>query len=210
MRWLYVNRDAARRADEHDLEFVGRRLSMEHTHEMKPDAQPGLADAGKVMHPSEHEAMTGAQADRGQSALLGAWYFIRHFVEMCLAMCIGGIPLIILFFWGAAQFGRPDLLQTSPEFSVLAVACILSLPMVAWMRIRGMTWRLTAEMSGATIAVGILIVGLGWLGVLSRTSLFEWMKGLACPSMLVPMLLRLEHYTGRMDHSMHAAHHMGN
>ena len=209
MQRLYADRDAARRADEHNLEFVDRRHSMEKTNEISVDAQAGLSETG-TMHHSEHAAMMGAQHGRQQSVLLGAWYFIRHFVEMCLAMCIGGIPLIILFFWGAAQFGHGDLLQTSPEFSVLAVACILSLPMIAWMRIRGMTWRLTAEMSAATVVMGILIVVLGGFGILPRSQLFEWMKGLACPSMLVPMLLRLEHYTGRMDHSMHAAHHMGN
>jgi hypothetical protein len=42
---------------------------------------------------------------------------------------------------------------------------------------------------------------------LSRSSLFEWMTTLACPSMLIPMLLRLDHYTGRAGHSMHSVHH---
>ncbi|RPI20390.1 MAG: hypothetical protein EHM70_26550 [Chloroflexota bacterium] len=136
-----------------------------------------------------------------------AWSFIRHFVEMCLAMCLGGIPLIVLFFWGAAAVGYPDLLQRFPELSVLAVGFILSVPMIAWMRFRGMDWRLTLEMSITTIVLGILLAGLGWLGILSRGSLFEWMVTFACPSMLIPMFLRLNHYTGGVGHSMHAAHH---
>lgn len=136
-----------------------------------------------------------------------AWHFIRHLLEMCLAMCVGGIPLIVLFFWGAATIGYPDLLQRFPELSVLVIGFILSLPMIAWMRFRGMAWRLTLEMSITTISLGILLAGLGWLGILPRSSLFEWMTRLACPSMLIPMFLRLDYYTGRAGHSMHAAHH---
>ena len=55
-------------------------------------------------------------------------------VEMCLAMCIGGIPLNVLFFVGAAQLGYPDLIDRFPEFSILVVGILLGLPMAAWMR----------------------------------------------------------------------------
>jgi hypothetical protein len=140
--------------------------------------------------------------------VMQGWHFVRHFIEMCLVMCIGGVPLIMLFFWGAAQFGYPDLLQQFPELSILVIAFILSLVMTAWMRFQGMGWRLTLEMSSTTIILGMVLVGLGWLGILPRNSELEWLKGLACAVMLVPMLLRLDHYTGRMDHSMHAMHHM--
>jgi hypothetical protein len=122
-------------------------------------------------------------------------YFLRHLLEMCLAMCIGGIPLIVLFFWGAAQLGYPDLFEQSPELSVLVVSFILSLPMVAWMRFRGHEWRPTLEMASTTIVLGVLLVGLGWLGILPRNALFEWLTRLACPVMLVPMFLRLNAYT---------------
>ena len=137
------------------------------------------------------------------------WHFIRHFLEMCLAMCIGGIPLIVLFFWGAARTGYPDLLQQFPELSVMATGFILSLPMIAWMRFRGMEWRLTLEMSITTIVLGILLASLAWIGILPRNGLLEWMTRLACPLMLIPMFLRLDHYTGRDGHSMHAAHQEG-
>jgi len=136
-----------------------------------------------------------------------AGYFVWHLIEMCLAMCIGGIPLIILFFVGAAKFGYPDLFQQSPEVSVLAVGFILALPMTAWMRFRGHDWQSTLEMASTTIVLAILLVTLGWLGILARSSLFEWLTRFACPVMIIPMLFRLEMYTGsHASHSHHQAH----
>ena len=128
-------------------------------------------------------------------------YFIWHLLEMCLAMCIGGIPLIVLFFVGAAKIGYPDLLERFPELSVLVIGFILALPMTAWMRFRGHDWQSTLEMASTTIVLGIVLVGLGWLGILDRSSLFEWLTRLACPVMLIPMFFRLDHYTGK-----HASH----
>jgi hypothetical protein len=133
-----------------------------------------------------------------------AGYFIWHLVEMCLAMCIGGIPLIILFFVGAAQIGYPNLLERFPELSVLVIGFTLSLPMTAWMRFRGHEWRPTLEMASTTIVLGIVLVGLGWFGVLSKSSLFEWMTRLACPVMIIPMLFRLDIYTSH--HARHQHH----
>ena len=156
---------------------------------------------------TDTKQVSSAQTVQIPGVVTRVWHFIRHLWELCLAMCIGGIPLIVRFFWGAATIGYPDLLQRFPELSVLAIGFILSLPMIAWMRFRGMEWRLTLEMSITTIVLGILLVGLGWLGVLPRSSLFEWMTRLVCPSMLIPMFLRLDHYAGRAGHSMHAAHH---
>jgi hypothetical protein len=136
-----------------------------------------------------------------------AGYFIWHLIEMCLAMCIGGIPLIVLFFVGAAKLGYPDLLERIPELPVLVIGFILALPMIAWMRFRGHEWRPTVEMASTTIVLGIVLVDLGWLGILSRSSLFEWMTRLACPVMIIPMLFRLDVYTGHhARHSRHQAH----
>lgn len=139
-------------------------------------------------------------------------YFIWHLLEMCLAMCIGGIPLIVLFFVGAAKLGYPDLLQQFPGLTVLVVGFILSLPMTAWMRFRGHEWRPTLEMASTSIVLGIVLAGLGWLGVLSKSSGFEWMTRLACPVMIIPMLFRLDHYASshashqNHAHSTHPAH----
>ena len=133
-------------------------------------------------------------------------YFALHFLEMCLVMCIGGIPLIVLFFVGAAQIGYPDLFEQSPEVAVLVIGFSLALPMLAWMRFRGHEWRPTVEMASTTIVLAILLVGLGWLGILPKTSLIEWMRTLACPVMIIPMLFRLDQYTAH--HANHSRHHL--
>ena len=154
---------------------------------------------------TETKQVSSAQKVHVPGAVARAGYFVWHLIEMCLAMCIGGIPLIILFFVGAAKIGYPDLFQQSPELSVLVVGFILSLPMTAWMRFRGHDWQSTLEMASTTLILAILLVGLGWLGILARDSLFGWLTRFACPIMIIPMLFRLEMYTG--SHASHSSHH---
>lgn len=124
-------------------------------------------------------------------------HFIWHFVQMCLACCIGGFTLCFLFFGGAALIGYPDLIQQAPSLSTLVIAILVALPMAAWMRFRGMEWRPTLEMAAAPIVLGVLLITLSWLGIIPKSSLIEWLTRLACPVMLIPMLLRLDLYTGR-------------
>ena len=132
-------------------------------------------------------------------------HFVWHFVQMCLACCIGGFTLCFLFFGGAALIGYPNLIQHFPELSTLVIAILVALPMAAWMRFRGMQWRPTLEMAAAPIALAVLLIGLAWLGIVPKNSLIEWLTRLACPIMLIPMLLRLDLYTGRKGHLAHAS-----
>jgi hypothetical protein len=156
---------------------------------------------------TETKQVSSAQKVHVPGVVARAGYFVWHLLEMCLAMCIGGIPLIILFFVGAAKIGYPNLFQESPELSVLAVGFLLALPMTAWMRFRGHDWQSTLEMASTTIILAILLVALGWLGILARSSLFEWLTRFACPVMIIPMLFRLEMYMGNhASHSHHQAH----
>ena len=129
------------------------------------------------------------------------WNFTRHFLEMCIAMCIGGGALnALVFVVGPAQLGYPDLRTTAPELALLLIACLYTLPMAGWMRFRGMAWRPILEMSGATIALALVLVVLAALGILSSEDLHRWALmfcGPACVVMLPVMLLRLGMYTGR-------------
>jgi hypothetical protein len=77
--------------------------------------------------------------------------------------------------------------------------------MVAWMRFRHHAWRPTLEMAGASMGLGIVLIALGLLGLIPLSDIFELEASLCCPTMLVPMLFRLNHYTGGMDHQAHAA-----
>lgn len=127
-----------------------------------------------------------------------------HLVEMCMVMCAGAVALSVAVFGGATLLGYDDLPRTAPELSVLIVAVNLSVPMLAWMRFRGMAWQPTLEMSGSTMVVGLLLIAGYWLDVLARNSLIELQTSLACPVMVVVMLLRYRLYS--TSHSGHAPH----
>ena len=132
-------------------------------------------------------------------------HFLWHYVQMCLVMCAGGAILTFAFFGGAALLGYPDLFTQVPYLATLVLAINLSVAMVAWMRFRHHEWQPTLEMAGTSMATGIVLIALGSLGTIPVSDVFEWMTRLACPVMLVPMLLRLKLYTGSMDHHAHAA-----
>ncbi|HEX6292891.1 MAG TPA: hypothetical protein VFZ66_27155 [Herpetosiphonaceae bacterium] len=159
----------------------------------RPTAAPSANAAGHA-HPVSGVAQVG--------------HFFRHFLEMCVTMCAGGILLNLLVLWTAAQIGYPHLRHQFPEVALLIVAFNYALPMVAWMRFRGMAWRPNLEMAGATFGAWVLLVGGAWLGMLPRSGLGDWWLHfctLACPLMFVIMLFRLDLYTGRAGHHAHAA-----
>jgi len=170
---------------------------MEKVKEIKGMEQAGSTDGLQAHHHQQ------------QSVWSKVFHFVIHFVEMCLAMCIGGITLNVLFFRGAAQLGYTNLLEGYPELSILIIGILLAIPMAAWMRFRGHDWRMTLEMSATSIILAILLIGAAWLGVMPKSAMVEWIKVLACPLMLIPMLLRLDHYTvshASHQHHEHAAH----
>jgi hypothetical protein len=132
-------------------------------------------------------------------------HLVLHYLEMCLACCVGGVTLGIAFFGGAALLGHPDLIVQAPYFSTVMLAIILTAPMVAWMRFRRHGWRPSLEMGSATMGLGIVMITLGMIGLVPVSDMFEWVTRLACPIMLVPMLLRVQLYAGSTDHQAHAA-----
>lgn len=153
-------------------------------------------------HPSSiavPAAMSGET--RGRRSQIA--HFFRHYVEMCIPMCIGFAVLDLVYFSAARVFGYSAPFSELPELSVLVVAFNMTAPMAAWMLFRGMPGRPTAEMSAAMVIWAIVVLGLGWLGLvpMSRLALFE--HGLMMPVMLIPMLLRLDLYTGRAGGTSH-------
>jgi len=140
-------------------------------------------------------------------AIRPAGRFMLHLVEMCMVMCAGAVVLSVLFFGGAALLGYDDLPRTAPELSVLAIAVNLSVPMLVWMRVRGMAWRPTLEMSGSTMVVGLLLIAAYWTDVVGRDNLIELQTSLACPVMIAAMLLRFRLYSaGHSGHTPHRLH----
>jgi hypothetical protein len=128
--------------------------------------------------------------------------FGLHRLAMCMVMCVGAVALSLVFFGAASLLGYTDLLQTAPELAVLVIALNLSVPMLAWMRYRGMAWQPTLEMAGSTMVVGLALIAAYWMDLIARTSLVEVQASLACPVMLAVMLVRFRLYSG--SHSAHS------
>ncbi len=74
------------------------------------------------------------------------------------------------------------------------------------MLLRGIAWRPIAEMSAAMVVLPILLLGARCWGTLDRSTVIQLERTRMPPSMLVPMLLRLNYYTGsRGTHRAYAA-----
>jgi hypothetical protein len=132
-------------------------------------------------------------------------HFAWHYFEMCAPMCIGFAVGDLVYFGAAGQFGYSEPFRQLPELSVLVVTFTMTAPMVGWMLFRGMRRGPTAEMAAAMPILAIVLLGLGWLGVLARSDLVLLEHGLMMPVMLIPMVFRLDLYTGRTGHTVHRA-----
>jgi hypothetical protein len=117
--------------------------------------------------------------------VVSAARFVLHFAEMCVAMVVG----MMLFM------AIPGVMELPRAVHVIGMALAMSVPMVAWMRIRGHGWRHGIEMS-----IGML---LPWIGVLALvamgvSSVLPWLELADAPAMflgmLAVMLLRPRHY----------------
>lgn len=130
-------------------------------------------------------------------------HFVRHYVEMVVAMFLGmGVLLPPL---GAALRAAGTSLHSSDVLMISAMAVTMTVPMVGWMRFRGHGWPVCAEMAAAmaipTLAV-LVLLWTGLVGGLGTLLLIEHVGML--PSMLVAMLLRRDEYTGAIHrHGRH-------
>ena len=59
------------------------------------------------------------QTARG--AVHGGGYFVLHYFEMCIPMCVGFAVGDLLYFWAAGQLGHSEPFSDLPEVSVLVI-----------------------------------------------------------------------------------------
>lgn len=142
--------------------------------------------------PRARSSGTLSTTGRGAAAV----HFVLHFLVMCAPMCIGFAVGDVVYFWAAEQQGYSEPFRQLPELSVLVVTLTMTLPMTAWMLVRGMPRNATAEMSAVMPVLAIMLLALGWAAVLPKGDLALLEHGLMMPAMLVPMLFRLDLYTG--------------
>jgi hypothetical protein len=77
--------------------------------------------------------------------------FWRHFLEMLGAMVVGMIAAGAIFVSVVGVKSWDEVTIQYPTQALLAMAVGMTLPMVLWMRYRGMSWRNSAEMAAAMV-----------------------------------------------------------
>lgn len=129
--------------------------------------------------------------------------FVRHYVEMVVAMFLGMAVLWIpaTAALDAVGLSSSELSEDAPAALLLVMAATMTGPMVGWMLYRGDGWRLSAEMAAAMFAPTLGAIGLLWTGLVDDLGVllvFEHVAMLL--AMLAAMLLRRADYSGAHAH----------
>ena len=121
------------------------------------------------------------------------WQFIRHYLEMIVAMLVGMFALYPL--WMLTVSGADDgRWVRAIEVDMLAMATAMSVSMALWMRVRGHATRLIVEMSAAMYAGFVVLFPFLWAGSLGEMGVMMGGHLLMPLFMLVAMLARREQY----------------
>ena len=128
---------------------------------------------------------------------------LLHLAEMLVAMMAGMVLFHGLIQAILAPRGYAAALDPGTDLHTMGMAVFMTLPMVAWMRVRGHGWRIGAEMAAAMLVPMAAVVVLCRLG--ADVSL-PWLPQASSPAMylgmLAAMVYRREHYLGHHHHSM--------
>ena len=130
--------------------------------------------------------------------------FIRHYIEMLIAMVLGmfvlGIPLAGLL--GIAGVDVSAWQADAPELMLLGMAFTMSVPMLAWMRYRGHGWAPAWEMTASMFIPSLAAIALLWGGLVEDSGSLMTIQHIGMlATMLAAMLLRLDEYTGHEHHA---------
>jgi hypothetical protein len=134
-----------------------------------------------------------------------SWHnFIRHFLEMVVAMIAGMAILGGALSLGFALVGHANPVHYA-GLRALVMTINMTIGMSLWMRYRHHTWRSTGEMAGAMFFPFIVLIGPYGAGLLSGGALLGVMHVLMLPCMLAVMVRRRSEYS--QDHQRHSSRH---
>ncbi len=125
-------------------------------------------------------------------------HFIRHYVEMVIAMFLGMSILGIPASWamGAIGTGWHELTNDAPGLMFLGMATTMTVPMVGWMLHRGHRWRASAEMSASMFVPTFAVIGVLWAGLITDIGVLMLIEHVAMlTAMAGAMLMRPAEYT---------------
>jgi hypothetical protein len=91
--------------------------------------------------------------------------FWRHYLQMAIVMAVGMFAggAILVLVTGITSWD--DVTIQYPNQALLVMAAGMSIPMVAWMLLRGMGWRNSCEMAAAMVLPVFPFLCLVWFGV---------------------------------------------
>jgi hypothetical protein len=124
-------------------------------------------------------------------------HFVRHYVEMIVAMLLGmallGVPAIMAL--EALGMSSSELRNDAPALMLLGMAVTMTVPMVGWMSYRGNGWRANTEMSASMFVPTFAVIALLWGGLVEDLDALLVIEHVVMPvSMLGAMLLRAAEY----------------
>ena len=125
-------------------------------------------------------------------------HFVRHYVEMVVAMFLGMAVLGLPVGWALSAVGTSwsELHNDAPALMLLGMAVTMTVPMVGWMRYRGHGWRANTEMSASMLLPTFAAIALLEGGVMEDISLLLVVEHVAMLlGMLGVMLLRADEYS---------------
>jgi hypothetical protein len=129
--------------------------------------------------------------------------WLLHLAEMVAAMLIG---MEVLFGQATAialAFGYPDFMRDLPVVATLVMAATMVVPMALWMEYRGHARRSTGGMAIAMLAPLVIVVPLGFAGVLTGHDLGSMYHMAMYAPMVGVMLYRRGEYA--RSHPEHQA-----
>ncbi len=128
------------------------------------------------------------------------WHFVRHYLEMVVAMVLGMAVLGPVESVVLDPLGWQSVRAVS-ELNALVMATNMTVAMVAWMRYRGHGWRANTEMAASMVLptfAAIVLLGVGVMTDIDTLLVVEHVAMLL--GMLGAMLLRLDEYTHHHGH----------
>ena len=122
-------------------------------------------------------------------------HFIRHYLEMVVAMFLG-MAILALPARAALGAAGTSWSELGTRAMFLGMAVEMTLPMIAWMRYRGHSWRPCLEMSAAMFVPTFAAIGLHASGAVGDAGMLMAAEHVAMLlAMLGAMLVRPAEYT---------------
>lgn len=137
--------------------------------------------------------MSATTIDRAQAPLRGHAHhgtgrsfkrFFGHFGEMMVSMMVG---MAIGGMLGVSRIPNTEL-------KALLWLVAMVVPMVGWMRFRGMSWRQSTEMAVAMAIPTVFGLVAFWTGTIAARSVNSIEHGSMMPAMLALMVYRHRQY----------------